>query len=132
MTAEIPRQYMDLIEKPAFANLATVMRDGSPHVTPVWFDYDGAYIRINSAKGRIKDRNMRNNSKVALCIVDPQNPYRYVEIRGCVAEISEDGADDHIDQLAKKYLNVDRYPHRTATEVRVRYKIAAEHVSVMG
>jgi PPOX class probable F420-dependent enzyme len=132
MTAAIPEQYMDLVQKPAFANLATVMKDGSPHVTPVWFDYDGAYVRINSAKGRVKDRNMRNNPKVALCILDPQNPYRYLEIRGRVMEISETGADEHIDQLAKKYLNVDKYPHRTATEVRVQYKIMAEHISAMG
>ena len=132
MTATIPEQYMDLVQKPAFANLATLMKDGSPHVTPVWFDYDGAHVRINSAKGRVKDRNMRNNPKVALCILDPQNPYRYLEIRGRVLEISEKGADEHIDKLAKKYLNVDSYPHRTPTEVRVQYKIEAEHVSAMG
>ena len=132
MTAAIPEQYMDLVEKPAFANLATVMRDGSPHVTPVWFDYDGTHVRVNSAKGRVKDRNMRNNPRVALCILDPKNPYRYLEIRGRVTEISEIGADEHIDQLAKKYLNVDTYPHRTPTEVRVQYKILAEHISAMG
>ncbi len=132
MTAAIPEQYMDLVQRPAFANLATVMKDGSPHVTPVWFDYDGAYVRINSAKGRVKDRNMRNNPKVALCILDPKNPYRYLEIRGRVTEISEIGADEHIDQLAKKYLNVDTYPHRTPTEVRVQYKILAEHISALG
>ncbi len=132
MTAAIPEQYMDLIQKPAFANLATVMKDGSPHVTPVWFDFEGSFVMINSAKGRVKDRNMRNNPKVALCILDPQNPYRYLEIRGRVTEISETGADEHIDKLAKKYLNVDKYPHRTATEVRVRYKIVAEHISAMG
>ncbi len=132
MTTSIPEQFMDLVRKPAFANLATVMKDGSPHVTPVWFDYDGTYVRINSAKGRVKDRNMRHNPMVALCIPDPQNPYRYLEIRGRVIEISEDGADEHIDELAKKYLNVDSYPHRTPTEVRVQYKIKAEHVSTMG
>lgn len=132
MTIAIPDQYLDLIQRPAFANLATVMKDGSPHVTPVWFDYEGGYFRINSAKGRVKDRNMRNNPRVALCILDPQNPYRYLEIRGHVTEISENGADEHIDKLAMKYLNVASYPHRTATEVRVQYKITADHVSVMG
>ncbi len=132
MTTSIPEQFMDLIHKPAFANLATVMKDGSPHVTPVWFDYDGTYVRINSAKGRVKDRNMRHNPMVALCILDPQNPYRYLEIRGRVIDISEMGADEHIDKLAKKYLNVDSYPHRTPTEVRVQYKIKAEHISAMG
>jgi PPOX class probable F420-dependent enzyme len=121
-----------LIESPAFANLATVMKDGSPHVTPVWFDHDGSFVRINSAKGRVKDRNMRNNPKVALCILDPKNPYRYLEIRGHVVEITEEGAEEHIDRLAKKYLNLDKYPNRTAEEVRVLYKIAAEHISTMG
>jgi len=132
MAAEIPEKYMDLIQTPAFAHLATVMRDGSPHVTPVWFDYDGEYVRINSAKGRVKDRNMRNNPRVALSIMDPKNPYRYLEIRGRVTEITEEGADEHIDRLAKKYLNADRYPNRSAAEVRVLYKITAEHISSMG
>jgi PPOX class probable F420-dependent enzyme len=132
MAAAIPENYMDLIQNPAVASLATVMKDGSPHVTPVWFDYDGVHVRINSAKGRVKDRNMRNNPKVALCILDPKNSYRYLEIRGRVAEISEDGADEHIDHLAKKYLNVDKYPHRSADEIRVRYLIIAEHISAMG
>jgi PPOX class probable F420-dependent enzyme len=132
MAAAIPEQYMDLIQNPAVASLATIMKDGSPHVTPVWFDYDGVHVRINSAKGRVKDRNMRNNPKVALCILDPKNHYRYLEIRGRVAEISEDGADEHIDHLAKKYLNVDKYPQRSADEIRVRYLIIAEHISAMG
>ena len=132
MSAKIPDQCMDLIKEPAFANLATVMKDGSPHVTPVWFDYDGECIRINSAKGRVKDRNMRNNPKVALDIVDPKNPYRYLEIRGRVSEITEEGADQHIDRLARKYLNVDSYPHRSPTEVRVLYRVTPEHVSSMG
>ncbi len=132
MGAEIPEKYLDLIQKPAFANLATIMKDGSPHVTPVWFDYDGIHIRINSARGRVKDRNMRNNPKVALCILDPQNPYRYLEIRGRVVEITEEGADQHIDRLAGKYLNTDKYPNRSATEIRILYKIAAEHISALG
>jgi PPOX class probable F420-dependent enzyme len=132
MKAEIPEQYLDLIQQPAFANLATVMKDGSPHVTPVWFDYDGEHVRINSAKGRVKDRNMRNNPKVALAIMDPKNPYRYLEIRGQVVEITQDGADEHIDRLAKKYLNADHYPNRSASEVRVMYKVTAEHISAMG
>ncbi|MBZ5494993.1 MAG: PPOX class F420-dependent oxidoreductase [Acidobacteriia bacterium] len=132
MAAKIPENFIDLIQQPAFANLATLMKDGSPHVTPVWFDYDGEYVRINSAKGRVKDRNMRNNPRVALSIMDPKNPYRYLEIRGRVTEITEEGADQHIDRLAKKYLNVDSYPHRSAAEVRVLYKVTPEHVSTMG
>ena len=132
MSAKIPENYMDLVQQPAFANLATLMKDGSPHVTPVWFDFDGQVVRVNSAKGRVKDRNMRNNPKVALAIVDPKNPYRYLEIRGSVVEITEAGADEHIDRLARKYLNVDRYPHRAPNEVRVLYKVVPEHVSCMG
>jgi PPOX class probable F420-dependent enzyme len=132
MTAKIPENFMDLVHEPAFAHLATVMKDGSPHVTPVWFDYDGECVRINSAKGRVKDRNMRNCPRVALSIMDPKNPYRYLEIRGSVIEITEEGADHHIDQLARKYLNMDRYPNRGPSEVRVMYKVLPARVSTMG
>jgi PPOX class probable F420-dependent enzyme len=132
MTAQIPESFMDLVREPALAQLATVLKDGSPHVTPVWFDYDGNYVRINSVKGRVKDRNMRNCPRVALCIVDPKNPYRYLEIRGRVAEISEEGAIEHIDGLARKYMKAKVYPHHTPEEVRVLYRIAPEHISTMG
>ena len=106
----IPQNFLDLLQKPAFANLATVMRDGSPQVSPVWCDYDGQHIIVNTAKGRVKDKNMRANPTVAMSIMDPANPYRYLGIRGRVVEITENGADQHIDKMAKKYLNVDRYP----------------------
>lgn len=132
MAATIPDSYKDLLDKKAFAQLATVMSDGSPHVTPVWWDYDGNHIRINTAKGRVKDRNMRRNKKVALTIVDPDNPYRYLGVRGEVAEITEQGADAHIDLLAKKYLGKDKYPFRQPGEVRVLYKIRPEKISTMG
>jgi PPOX class probable F420-dependent enzyme len=132
MTATIPQGFQDLLTKKAFASLATIMPDGSPQVTPVWFDFDGGYIRINSAKGRVKDRNMRRNGRVALAILDPENPYRYLAIRGRVEEISEAGADDHIDSLAKKYLGQDRYPNRRPDEVRVTYRIRPERISSRG
>jgi PPOX class probable F420-dependent enzyme len=122
-------KYSDLFEKPAFAHLATLMPDGRPQVTPVWCDFDGQYVRINSAKGRQKDRNMRRDPRVSLSLMDPENPYRYIEIRGRVAEITEEGADDHINKLAKKYLGVDTYPYRGPNEVRVIYKIEPEHTS---
>src|SRR5262249_45091078 len=109
-------------------HLATVMADGSPQVTPVWFDWDGTHIRVNSAKGRIKDRNMRARPTVALSIVDPDNVYRYLSIRGRVTAVTERGADAHIDALAKKYLGADRYPYRRRGEVRVTYKIRPERV----
>jgi PPOX class probable F420-dependent enzyme len=132
MADKVPEQYKDLFTKVAFAHLATLMADGSPHVTPVWCDYDGTYIRINSAKGRVKDRNMRRNRKVALSIQDPDNPYRYLAARGEVAEITEQGADAHIDALAKKYLGKDKYPFRQPGEVRVIYKIRPDRVSATG
>jgi PPOX class probable F420-dependent enzyme len=130
--ATIPDQYKDLLQKKAFAHLATVMKDGSPQVTPIWFDYDGTHVRINSAKGRWKDKNMRNRPKVALSILDPDNPYRYMQIRGTVTEVTESGADAHIDSLAKKYLGQDKYPYRQPGEERVIYKIAVERVNAQG
>ena len=132
MTAIIPQQFRDLLTKKAFASLATVMADGSPQVTPVWFDFDGTHLRVNSAKGRVKDRNMRRNGRVALSIIDPENPYRHLAIRGRVEEITEAGADGHIDSLSKKYLGQDRYPNRRPGEVRVIYRIRPERVSTMG
>jgi len=123
-----PENYRDLFEqKKAFANLATLMPDGSPQVTPVWFDFVDGKVRVNTARGRVKDRNMRRDPRVALEISDPANPYRYLQIRGRVAEVTEKGADDHINHLAKKYLNVDTYPYRQEGEQRVMFKIRPEH-----
>ena len=132
MAVTIPERYRDLFTKQAFAHLATLMPDGSPQVTPVWCDYDGIHIRINTAKGRIKDKNMRRNKKVALSISDPENPYRHLAVRGVVEEVTEQGADAHIDLLAKKYLGKDKYPFRQPGEVRVLYKIRPEKVATMG
>lgn len=126
------QKYQDLFQKKAFANLATLMPDGRPQVTPVWCDYDGQYVIVNSARGRQKDRNMRRDPRVALAVVDPDNPYRYIEIRGQVAEITEQGAEEHIDRMAKKYLGLDKYPNRAPGEVRVLYKIRPEGFSSMG
>jgi PPOX class probable F420-dependent enzyme len=129
----IPEKYADLLgAKKAFANLATVMPDGSPQVTPVWFDYTDGKIRVNTARGRVKARNMKQGSRVALAIMDPDVPYRYIQIRGSVARIIEDGADAHIDSLARKYMGMDKYPFRTPSEVRVIYEIEPTSVSVMG
>jgi PPOX class probable F420-dependent enzyme len=132
MAREDLHKYHDLFEKRAFAHLATIMPDGTPQVTPVWCDFDGTHVRINSAKGRVKDRNMRRDGRVALALMDPDNPYRYVAVRGRVVEITEHGADAHIDSLAKKYLGQDRYPYRRPGEVRVIYTIQPEGVSAMG
>jgi len=127
-----PDSHKDLLQKKAFANLATVNPDGSPQVTPVWFDVDGEDIRINTARGRVKDRNLRRNAAVALAVMDPDNPYRYVQVRGRVSEVTESGADAHIDSLAKKYMGVDKYPYRRPGEVRVIFKIRPERVQTMG
>lgn len=132
MAANIPEAYKDLFQKKAFANLATLMADGRPQVTPVWVDFDGSHIRINSAKGRVKDKNMRRNEKVALSIVDPDNAYRHLAVQGEVVEITEEGADEHINALAKKYLGKDQYPYRQPGEVRVTYKIRPDRVTQMG
>ncbi len=132
MAATIPEKSKDLLSKAAFAHLATLMPDGSPQVTPVWFDFDGSYIRVNSAKGRVKDKNMRRGKRVALSVQDPDNPYRYLAVRGQVADITEEGADAHIDSLAKKYLGKDQYPFRQSGEVRVIYKIRPESVHTSG
>jgi PPOX class probable F420-dependent enzyme len=125
-------QYRDILDKKAFAHLATLGGDGAPQVTPVWLDFDGTHIRINTARGRVKDRNMQTNPLVTLSIQDPDNPYRYVQIRGRVAEMTEQGADAHIDALAKKYIGQDRYPWKRPGEVRVTVKIAPERAQGMG
>src|SRR6516225_1848409 len=118
--ARIPDNYLDLLnQKKAFANLATMMADGSPQVTPVWFDFSDGKIRVNSAKGRVKDKNMKREARVALAISDPANPYRHIQLRGRVVDITEDGASEHLDKLAKKYIDQDKYPWHQPGDVRV-------------
>ena len=129
----IPDQFLDLLrDKKAFAHLATIMPDGTPQVTPVWFDYTGGAIRVNTAKGRVKARNMQEGAPVALSILDPDNPYRYIQIRGRVRRVTEAGASEHIDSLAKKYLGKDKYPFAQPGEVRVMYEIEPRAANVMG
>ncbi len=132
MATMLPDSYRDLFEKKTFAHLATVGPDGAPQVTPVWCDWDGTYIRVNTARGRVKERNLKRDPRVALSVQDPENPYRYIQVRGRVAAMTEQGADPHIDALAKKYLGQDRYPYRRPSEVRVIVKIAPERVQTMG
>jgi PPOX class probable F420-dependent enzyme len=134
MATTIPASHADLLQttKPAFAQLATVNADGTPQVTPVWVDYDGTHVLVNTARGRIKTRNLERNPRVALAISDPENPYRYVGIQGRVVEMTEKGGDAHIDKMAKKYLNKDSYPFRQPGEVRVIVKIAPDKVHTNG
>jgi PPOX class probable F420-dependent enzyme len=126
----IPETHQDLLtdDKKAFLYLATIMKDGTPQVTPVWFNTDDTHILINSAEGRLKDKNMRARPAVAVVIADPANPYRYLQIRGKIVEITLEGAEEHIDKLAFKYQGVPTYPYRRADEKRVIYKILPEKV----
>jgi PPOX class probable F420-dependent enzyme len=133
---KIPDHFLDLFEKRAFAHLATLMPDGSPQVTPVWVDYDprgdgggGDYVLVNTALRRQKERNVRRNPQVALSISDPDDPYRFVQIRGTVVEITAEGAEAHIDKMAKKYQGLDVYPNHNPAWPRVILKIRPEHVS---
>lgn len=133
-TTTIPSSHADLLKPDtrAFAQLATVSADGSPQVTPVWVDYDGSHLLVNTARGRVKAKNLERNPRVALAIADPANPYRYLGVQGRVVEMTEKDGDAHIDRMAKKYLNQDKYPYRRPGEVRVIVKIAPERVHVNG
>jgi PPOX class probable F420-dependent enzyme len=128
--AQIPESHAEILHKRSFAHVATVDIDGTPQVTPVWVDYDGEYVIINSAKGRKKDRNLRARSSVAVSILDPDDPYRYLGIQGEVVEITEEGAAEHINQLSHKYR--DRDYDLPAGQTRVIYKIRPTRVWTMG
>lgn len=131
--AEIPAAFRDLLtNNKAFAHLATVMPDGSPQVTPVWFDEAKGRIRVNTAAGRVKARNMEQGARVALSILDPGNAYRYLQIRGKVVHVTADGGVAHIDALAKKYMGKDVYPFHNAKDVRTIFEIEPLSVQTMG
>ncbi len=128
----VPGSYRDLLDRPILISLATVQPDGQPQVTPVWADYVDGHVRINTAAGRQKHTNLIERPQVTVLVVDPDNGQRYIEIRGRVAEATEEGADDDIDTLAKKYLGVDSYPFRNPAETRVTFLIEPVHVSAQG
>lgn len=130
MSEQIPEKALDLFQKPALAHVATLMPNGSPQITPVWVDFDGTYVRFNTSKGRRKELNLRERPQVALDIVDPSNPFHWVSIRGKIAEITEEGANDHIDSLSKKYTGQDKYQGYQPGETRVICKILPERVIV--
>lgn len=133
MLSTIPVSHRDLLEDGAraFAFLATTMADGSPQVTPVWFDVAEGMIRVNTARGRTKDRNMRDRPRVALAIADPKDPYRYLQVRGTVVAFTEERGREHIDRLAKKYRGWDTYPV-VPGEVRVIFTVRPDSATVMG
>jgi PPOX class probable F420-dependent enzyme len=129
----VPDSHRDLLDDriKAFAFLGTTMVDGTPQVTPVWFDTEDDHLRINTARGRVKDQNMSQRPGVALAIVDPQNPYRYLQIRGVITKVTEEGARAHIDRLAKKYRGVDSYSG-SLSETRVIYYLQPKNSNTMG
>lgn len=130
MAAQLNDELLVLLRRPLFAHVATVMPNCTPQSTPVWIDTDGTDVLFNTAKGRVKHRNILRNPAVAISIVDDQNPYRMVEIRG-EAEITEEGADEHIDFLAKKYLNQDKYPFRQPGEERILVRVRPKAIAGM-
>lgn len=129
--AKVPASHAAILKTKTLVFVATVNASGAPQVSPVWFDTEGDLIRLNSAKGRLKDKNMRARKKVSLALVDPENMYRWLGIQGTVVEVTEQGADAHIDGLAKKYLGKDTYPNRRPGEVRVIYKIRPDKAFTM-
>lgn len=131
MTDKLNEKARTLISRPVLATLATVAPDGSPQVTPLWIDLDGDDLLVNTAKGRAKARNLERDQRVALSIIDPDDPYNVVVVRGTAVEITAEGADAHIDRLAKKYLGVDEYPMHQPGEVRLKIRIRTDRV-VMG
>lgn len=130
METKLPAKAVELLRKPVLGHIATVMRDGSPQVTPVWVDTDGQYILVNTAEGRVKARNLKRNPRVALSVVDPSSPMAgSLVVRGTVVETTKDITKDHISFLAHKYTGVERYTSRSPGEVRVILKIRVDSIS---
>ena len=127
MPETIPDEALDLFDSANFGNIATLMPDGTPHVTPVWVDREGSTPRFNTALGRVKADNLERDPRVTVTAFDQDNPYRYVQVQGR-AELVAEGAESHIDALAKKYLNEDTYPLRAEGEERVIVRIHPEKV----
>jgi PPOX class probable F420-dependent enzyme len=127
MATTLSEKARSLINRPVIASVATVDPEGRPQVTPVWIDLQGDDLVFNSAKGRVKANNLEKNPQVAVSVVDPDDTYNVVVVRGTVSS-TEDGADAHIDSLAKKYLGVDTYPMRQEGEVRVKYIVHADNI----
>ena len=127
-TAPIPAEAMHLLEGKTFAHVATLMADGSPQVSPVWIDHEGSTVLINTAEGRLKPKNLRRDPRVAISITDPEEPYERLLIRGRAIEITDEGADEHIDALARRHQDVDEYPGRQPGEVRLIVRIRPERV----
>ena len=129
MPEQLSDEVLALLREPSYAQLATLMPDGSPQVTQVWIDIEGDHIIVNTAVGHQKERNVRRDPRVAINLVDPNDQARQAAIRGQVVEMTTDGAAEQINVLAKKYMGVDEYPFGSPDETRITLKIAPEHVS---
>lgn len=125
---ELSDSAIGLFKGKNFAFVASLMIDGAPQITPVWIDYDGKFLLINTAEGRTKQKNFERDPRVAISVVDQSNPYNMVSVRGKVIEQTTNGADEHIDKMAKKYLGADEYPFRSPDEKRVILKIKPEKI----
>jgi PPOX class probable F420-dependent enzyme len=119
-----------LVARPVLASLTTLNADGSPQVTPLWVELDGDDLLFNTAEGRIKARNLHRDPRVAVSVLDPDDPYNVVAFQGKVVDITTEGADAHIDSLAKKYLGVDTYPNRREGEVRIKVRVHPDRVAM--
>ncbi len=129
---EIPEGYRDLMESTALAHVATIGPSGEPQCNPVWFDWDGEHVKFSQTKARQKFRNLKRNPRVAFSIVDPENPYRYLEVRGEVARVEEDPKLNSISAMAKKYIGVDKYPYHQPGDERVVIFVEPGHTTQMG
>jgi len=127
-TTQISEPIAKLLERRNFAFVATLMKDGWPQITPTWVDLEDGKILVNTAEGRLKQKNISRDDRVAISVIDQNNPYHMVTVRGRVVEQRKEGADEHVDKLAKKYLGVDRYPRRSPNEKRIIIKIKPERV----
>lgn len=128
ISREITDSAINLFRGKNFGFIASLMNDGSPQLTPVWIDYDGQFLLVNTAEGRTKQKNFARDPRVAVSVIDQNNPYNMVSIRGKVVQQTSDGADEHIDRLAKRYLGVDKYPFRAPGEKRIILKIKPEKI----
>lgn len=129
---DIPQKEMGILESKGFAHLATIGPHQEPQSNPVWFDWDGTYLKVSQTKTRQKYRNVQRDPHVALSITDPNNPYHYLEVRGKVVRVEEDTNNRFINSLAKKYMNVDTYPYSQPGEERIVLYIQPEHTTSMG
>lgn len=132
MSVKIPENFLDMFQRPIFASIATLMPDGSPHLTPIWIDYDDGHLLFTVIKGHVKDRNLAARPQVAITLFDPENPYRYIMIQGIVVEITEEDAYEHSQKMAKKYLGDDgEYVYKQGEKPHL-FKVIPNKVSTLG